>query len=245
MSFTVTRSLAALALGGLSSLAMVGTAHAAPACTPDNINYPPAGGCVVDPGNSRVITVTRNADGTFNVSVTFNTPPFEAGTTVNFTLAGPLTKGDVLKLKPAAYRTPAVLTSGTEGLVALPQAGLRAALGETAQVAGASYAVGSASAKANGAVTGNLTLPAGLKSGQYLVTARGTGANGQTQALLQVVTLVFPGSGSTGAGGNGSGSGLPFTGFELGAASLLGAGLLGAGTVAVVSGRKRKSGLAA
>jgi hypothetical protein len=98
--------------------------------------------------------------------------------------------------------------------------------------------VGTYTADATGAVRFAFKVP-NVAAGSYQVLVRGVDATGAAHLVSLPLTV-------TGAAAvAGSGSGLPFTGFELGAASLLGAGLLGAGTVAVVSGRKRKTGLTA
>jgi hypothetical protein len=97
-----------------------------------------------------------------------------------------------------------------------------------------SVGLGTFTTNGSGAVTATLTVPKGLGAGAYTITASGVDANGAVRILSAPLTVKSAGSGS----------GLPFTGFELGAASLLGAGLLGAGTIAVASGRKRKSSFA-
>ena len=93
--------------------------------------------------------------------------------------------------------------------------------------------LGTFTANASGSVTASLTVPSGFAAGAHTLTASGVAPDGSARILSAPLTV------------KASGSSLPFTGFELGAASLLGAGLLGAGTLAVMSGRKRKTGLAA
>ncbi len=97
--------------------------------------------------------------------------------------------------------------------------------------------LGEFTADANGSVTTDVTIPANTANGLHHLEAVGVDANGLFYSVSTPLTV----TGSQLAGGGG----LPFTGFELGAASLLGAGLLGAGTLAVVSGRKRKDSLSA
>ena len=54
---------------------------------------------------------------------------------------------------------------------------------------------------------------------------------------------VSPGGGGAGGGLNGTGGGvLPFTGFEVGAASAIGLGAIGAGTAVVIISRRRRRG---
>lgn len=121
-------------------------------------------------------------------------------------------------------------------------------------------AMGNLRVDLSGAATLRFTVPASFAPGAHSVVFKGT-FFGQPRTVT--VPFIVPVSGGTtsavsggttsaGAGGSASGgsgvsggttsagSGLPLTGFELGAASLLGVGLLGAGTVAVLSGRKKK-----
>lgn len=95
-------------------------------------------------------------------------------------------------------------------------------------------ALGTVKANSAGLATITFKVPS-VAAGTHHVVFRGDflGTPNTVSVTLQV------------HGAAAAGAGLPFTGFELGAASLLGAGLLGAGTVAVVSGRKRKTGLSA
>lgn len=98
--------------------------------------------------------------------------------------------------------------------------------------------LGTLTADATGTIRFSVKVP-GVTPGLHHVVVRGVSPTG----AAHIVSLPLTVTGA--AAGGGTGSGLPFTGFELGAASLLGAGLLGAGTVAVVSGRKRRSALTA
>lgn len=111
--------------------------------------------------------------------------------------------------------------------------------------------LGTFTADATGAVDATLTLPSNFPAGAHTITASGIDAAGKPFILASPLTVAAAGStlgtttSATGTSATGTSStssaGLPFTGFELGAASLLGVGLLGAGSLAVVSGRKRKS----
>ena len=92
--------------------------------------------------------------------------------------------------------------------------------------------LGTFTADAAGNVTATLQLPTDVPAGQHVLTASGVGPDGKPRILSSPLAVKA----------KSAGSGIPFTGFELGAASLLGAGLLGAGTIALVSGRKRQSG---
>ena len=93
--------------------------------------------------------------------------------------------------------------------------------------------LGTFNAGSTGSVTATVKIPSSCGVGVATITASGTGANGA--ALIQSASLTIKAA---------AGGGLPFTGFQLGAASLLGTGLLVAGAIAIVSGRKRKTGLA-
>jgi hypothetical protein len=99
------------------------------------------------------------------------------------------------------------------------------------------YALGTVTADGAGAATVTFKIPSGISNGNHAVVFTGD--------FLGTRRSVSVGLAITGGSTASNGGGLPFTGFELGAASLLGAGLLGAGTVAVISGRKRKTGLTA
>ncbi|MCU1596178.1 MAG: hypothetical protein JWO12_3570 [Frankiales bacterium] len=94
------------------------------------------------------------------------------------------------------------------------------------------YSLGTVTADSTGGATVSFTIPSSISTGRHAVVF-----SGDALGLPNTVSVGLTVSGSS------AGGGLPFTGFELGAASLLGAGLLGAGTLAVVSGRKRKDGL--
>lgn len=98
--------------------------------------------------------------------------------------------------------------------------------------------LGTFTADAAGAVTATLTLPSSFPAGAHTITA--SGVNPAGAPLILSAPLTVTAAASTVAAS--TAAGLPFTGFELGAASLLGVGLLGAGSLAVVSGRKRKTG---
>ena len=89
----------------------------------------------------------------------------------------------------------------------------------------------------SGTVSGTVTIPSDA-SGSCTITLTGPSSSGGVQVVSLPVTVSSAAAGAADPG-------LPFTGFELGAASVLGAGLLGAGTIAVLAGRKRKDGLAA
>lgn len=91
--------------------------------------------------------------------------------------------------------------------------------------------VGTFTADANGNVFATFRLPAGVRRGNVPITATGGG-------VTVTRTINVLGNGSV---GQGAGGGLPFTGAEIGVASLLGFGLVGAGGVAVIAGRRRKS----
>ena len=93
---------------------------------------------------------------------------------------------------------------------------------------------------ANGTFSGSVPIPDDAEAGSCTITVSGTGMNGAGRVVTSEITIT---GASTGGSSTGSGGDLPFTGFELGAASVLGAGLLGAGTIAVIAGRKRKDGL--
>jgi hypothetical protein len=97
--------------------------------------------------------------------------------------------------------------------------------------------LGSMTANTQGVATGTFTIPSSTAPGTYTVTASGRGADGSTRVVAVPITIVAPTAGA--------GDTLSFTGFEMGAAALLGVGLIGAGTVAVVTGRKRKATFAA
>jgi hypothetical protein len=99
--------------------------------------------------------------------------------------------------------------------------------------------LGTFTADSTGAIHFSFKVP-NVAPGLHHVVVRGVSPTG----AKHIVSLPITVTGAAAAPGTKNpGSGLPFTGFELGAASLLGAGLLGAGTVAVVSGRKRKTSL--
>lgn len=92
--------------------------------------------------------------------------------------------------------------------------------------------LGSFTTDASGSLTASLRIPSSLDAGTYVLTASGVAADGSARILSSTLTVTD------------AGSDLPLTGFEIGAASVLGVGLLGAGTLAVASGRKRKRALA-
>ena len=111
----------------------------------------------------------------------------------------------------------------------------------TITVCGKPYTTGGPfSAGSDGTFSGTVTVPSDTSAGSCTIVVSGTGPNGAARAVSFPITVTSSGTG--GGSGNGGG-GLPFTGFELGAASVLGAGLLGAGTIALIAGRKRKDGL--
>jgi hypothetical protein len=109
--------------------------------------------------------------------------------------------------------------------------------GSTVHVRLGNTDLGTVTADSSGAATFTFKIPSNLRAGKHAIVFTGD-ALGSANSVSVPFTV-------TGSGTAVAGSGLPFTGFELGAASLLGAGLLGAGTVAVVSGRKRKTDLSA
>lgn len=172
MSRTLTRSLSALALGGLTSLTMIGTANAADPC--GTTGYPPC-----PPAISTDTTVTA------------------PGSSFHLTLHG---------FKPGSTVTVTVTINGQ------------------------TVTLGTFVADANGDVSANVALPNSVKAGSYTITASGVDASGAARVLTSAITVAAS-----------TGGGLPFTGQEIGIASLLGAGLVGAGSVAVVAGRRRKS----
>ena len=93
-------------------------------------------------------------------------------------------------------------------------------------------------------------------AGQTSYSATGTDGDGLplTETSSAVLDATCPGGGGvspggggvspgTGGGVNGTGGGvLPFTGFEVGAASAIGLGAIGAGTAVVVISRRRRRG---
>ena len=87
--------------------------------------------------------------------------------------------------------------------------------------------LGTVTVDSAGAASVTFTVPTDLSTGAHSVVFTGPffGVNRSVAVNFQVV---------------GAGAGLPLTGFEMGAAALLGVGLLGAGTIAVVSGRRRR-----
>lgn len=98
----------------------------------------------------------------------------------------------------------------------------------TAELDGA-QALGTVTADEGGGATITFKVPDGTSVGRHSVVFTGGffGVNRSVSVSFQVV-------------GAAAGGGLPLTGFEVGAAALLGIGLLGGGTIAVVSGRRRR-----
>lgn len=92
------------------------------------------------------------------------------------------------------------------------------------------FPIGVFTADALGNVVATFRLPAGTDAGSYTLEVAGVDAAGLALTYSLPITVA--------AGGDGGG--LPFTGAEVGIASLVGAGLLGAGTIAVGAGRRRK-----
>ena len=85
-------------------------------------------------------------------------------------------------------------------------------------------------------------------AGQTSYSATGTDGDGLplTETSSAVLDATCPGGGGvngTGGGVNGTGGGvLPFTGFEVGAASAIGLGAIGAGTAVVIISHRRRRG---
>ena len=186
MSTIVTRSLAALAIGGFASLAMINPAHAdtCPAGT-----YPPMVNCT-----PFTLTVTAVVDGK---PITVTVTGFKPFSTVE------------LVLHSVAFN------------------------------------LGSFTADSAGTVTASVMVPAGFTPGAHTVTASGIATDGSPRIMSAPVSVLVAPATGTGTGTTPGGiGGLPFTGFEVGSAALVGAGLLGAGGIAIYSGRKRKAGLA-
>jgi hypothetical protein len=182
MSHSIARSLTVLALGGLSSLALVQGAQAA-TCTDAYGNAAPC----VGSGSS--------------------TSQAAPGATVSETATG-----------------------------------FRAESHAKADFRSTPIPLGTYTADATGAIHFSFKVP-NVAPGLHHVVVTGVSPTGAAHIVSLPITVTGTpsGAGAAGGGTKNPGSGLPFTGFELGAASLLGAGLLGAGTVAVVSGRKRKT----
>ena len=106
--------------------------------------------------------------------------------------------------------------------------------------------LGTAIADGEGFATFEVRIPGFVPSGEHTLTASGIDPSGKPRILVSALTVTQPialaASGTTVAtpseGHTGS---IPFTGFELGAASLLGFGLLGTGAIAVVTTRRRRT----
>lgn len=96
--------------------------------------------------------------------------------------------------------------------------------------------LGAYTANSAGRVSFTFRVPADATPGQHHVVVAGAAADGAV--LVYGVPITVVGDGGAGTGG------LPFTGAEIGVASLAGATALGAGTLLVVAGRKRKSAAA-
>ncbi|MFN2537280.1 MAG: hypothetical protein ABR549_03890 [Mycobacteriales bacterium] len=92
------------------------------------------------------------------------------------------------------------------------------------------FSIATTSANSAGEAVVTFTVPSNLPAGQHSVVFTGP-FFGTTRSVSVPFTVV----GSTSA------SDLPFTGFQIGAASLLGVGLVGAGTISVLAGRRRKA----
>jgi hypothetical protein len=89
---------------------------------------------------------------------------------------------------------------------------------------------------------GSVAIPT---SGAGQTTFTATGVDGSHQPLTETSSAVLDAtcSGAAGGGGgsgSGGGGGLPFTGFEVGAASVLGIGAIGAGVIVIVASRRRR-----
>ena len=182
MSSTVTRGLTALVLGGLTSLALVGPAHAA-ACPAGT--YPPSSGCIAAEQSSSEASPGR--------TVTFVFTGFKPFSSVDLYL----------------HSTP--------------------------------YHLGVFTADKNGTITVPVQVPEGFEPGAHSVTASGLNPDGTPRTMSAALTVSARTQTADLIGATASEPSLPFTGFELGAASLLGAGLLGGGSIAVLSSRKRRS----
>jgi len=119
--------------------------------------------------------------------------------------------------------------------------------------------VGVVQANALGEVQFSFKIPLNTPPGKQPITISGIALDGSSRSISTFISVFAvgqgggsdgsgngPGSGNGAGNGNGGGAsggdggGLPFTGFELGAASLIGAGLVGAGTLIVAQGRRRK-----
>lgn len=90
--------------------------------------------------------------------------------------------------------------------------------------------LGTFTADGSGHLTATFKIPASTPAGLHHVVMTGKDASGKTLVYSIPITIT-----------NAAGSGIPFTGAEVGIASLLGAALVGAGTLAVVTSRRRKA----
>ena len=104
--------------------------------------------------------------------------------------------------------------------------------GSVVQVSVNGFPLGVFTVGADGTLTGTIRLPADTPVGAATLEFDGFDNAGLGFTAVLPITVT--------AAGGGDGGGLPFTGAEVGIASLVGAGLLGAGTIAVVAGRRRK-----
>jgi LPXTG-motif cell wall-anchored protein len=101
------------------------------------------------------------------------------------------------------------------------------------------YSVGTVTVDSSGGATVTFTVPKSMATGAHNVVFTGP-FFGRTRSVSVPFSVNKPVGAAHAAGG-----GLATTGFEIGAASLLGVGLVGAGTAAVLSSRKRKTALPA
>ncbi len=100
--------------------------------------------------------------------------------------------------------------------------------------------------------TGSIAVPV-TSAGETAYSATGTDADGLplTTSSSALVSDSCPGgavltdAGGAPGGSNAGGGGLPFTGFEVGAASAIGLAAIATGTVVVVASRRRRRGAAA
>lgn len=96
--------------------------------------------------------------------------------------------------------------------------------------------LGTATADSGGNVEATFTFPDDTPEGTCTVQLVGVNGEGGDNVLAVDFTITTDGAGA--------GGGLPFTGFEVASATLLGLGLVGGGAAFVVAGRKRKSATA-
>lgn len=182
MPSLLTRGLTAVALSGLATLAMAGTAHA------EGCPYPPTPGVTcVEVNGQAVLSVTVLT--TLPATITGDLPP-----------AGDPNYGANTNVVGTGESTP--------------------------------FALGTFQADGAGHLHFTVTIPAGVANGQHEIVMTGVDASGGGLQYRIPFTVAV---------GAGAAGGLPFTGAEIGVASLVGASLLGVGSFAIVAGRKRKA----